>query len=115
MFDPPGFMAYRPPRNVIISDLMESYTVYYIGATNGDVAQLSLNEFPVAPTESHLSVTYSGTVLAGANNKYLQYSITLQNGGNSFSESRKDSNITILGNYIAPSPLLSHNQSLNNH
>ena len=70
MFDPPGFMTYRPPQNVIVSDLMESYIVYYIGATNEDVDQLILNEFPVAPTESlrNLSVTYSGTILAGANN-----------------------------------------------
>ena len=90
-------MAYRTPQNVIVSDLMESYTVYYIGATNGVVGQLNLNEFPVALTESsrNLSVTYSGTDLAGADN--LQYAISLQNGGTSISESLIYSNITVLG------------------
>ena len=97
MFDPPGFMTYRPPQNVIVSDLMESYIVYYIGATNGDVDQLSLNEFPVAPTESHrnLSVTYSGSFLSGVSN--LQYSISLQNFVYTIFGSRKDANITVLG------------------
>ena len=97
MFDPPGFMAYRPPQNVIVSDLMESYTVYYIGATNGDVDQLILNEFPVAPTECrrNLSVTYSGSFLSGVSN--LQYSISLQNFIYTILGSRIDSNITVLG------------------
>ena len=114
MFDPPGFVAYHPPQNVIVSDLMESYIVYYIGATNGDVGQLYLNEFPgTVESSRNLSVTYSGSDLAGADN--LQYVISLQNGGTSISESQIDSNITVLGNYIAPSPLLSHIQSLNNH
>ena len=90
-------MAYRTPQNVIVSDLMESYIVYYIGATNGDVSQLILNEFPVAPTESpqNLSVTYSGDALADIVS--MQYTIVLQNGGTSIGESRIDSNITVLG------------------
>ena len=89
-------MAYRPPQNVIVSDLMESYIVYYIGATNGVVGQLNLNEFPGGVESSrNLSVTYSGTVLAGADN--LQYVIFLQNGGTSIFESRILSNITVLG------------------
>ena len=97
MFDSPDFMTYRPPQNVIVSDLTESYTVYYIGATNGDVGQLIVNEFPVTPTESpqNLSVTYSGSDLAGAIN--LQYSLSLQNGALQLSASRKDANITVLG------------------
>ena len=90
-------MAYRPPQNVIVSDLMESYTVYYIGATNGVIGQLNLNEFPGGDESSrNLSVTYSGTVLADPDNN-LQYIISLQNFGTSISESQIDSNITVLG------------------
>ena len=89
-------MAYRPPQNVIVSDLMESYIVYYIGATNGDIGQLNLNEFPGVESSRNLSVTYSGTVLADPSNNF-QYIISLQNVGTSISESQIDSNITVLG------------------
>ena len=90
-------MAYRHPQNVLVSDLMESYTVYYIGATNGVVGQLHLNEFPSGVESSrNLSVTYFGTVLADPENNF-QYIISLQNVGTSISESQIDSNITVLG------------------
>ena len=97
MFPAPGFMAYRPPQNVVFSDTSETITRYYIGATNGQVDQIILNEFPLAASESreNLSVTYLGTTLAGAANNLFAF--TLQDGANSISESRVDANITLLG------------------
>ena len=90
-------MAYRPPQNVVFSDTSETITRYYIGATNGQVDQLIFNEFPLAASESHenLSVTYPGMTLAGATNNL--FTIILQDGANSISESRVDANITLLG------------------
>ena len=90
-------MAYRPPQNVVFSDPSESITRYYIGATNGPVSNLILNEFPETNDQSHgnLSVTYSGITLAGATNNL--FTIALQDGANSISISRVDANITLLG------------------
>ena len=119
MFDQPGFMAYHPPQNVVVSDLMESYTRYYIGATNGDVNQLMLNEFPETSTKSNqdLSVTYSGNDLANANEN--QYTITLQNGATTIPESHRDANITVLGKkcctITSSLQSSSHHQSHTNH
>ena len=81
----------------MFSDLSESITRYYIGATNGLVGQLILNEFPETNDQSHgnLSVTYLGTTLAGATDNL--FAITLQDGATSINPSRVDANITLLG------------------
>ena len=97
MFPASNFMRYRPPQNVVFSDTSETITRYYIGATNGPVVDLILNEFPIAASESreNLSVTYLGTTLAGATDNL--FTITLQDGAASIGASRVDTNITLLG------------------
>ena len=99
MFPAPGFMAYHPPQNVVFSDPSESITRYYIGATNGPVVNLILNEFPETDQSfGNLSVTYPGATLAGAVNN--RFSITLQDGAISIPESRVDANITLLATKV---------------
>ena len=111
MFAAPGFMAYRPPQNVVFSDPSESITRYYIGATDGPVSNLILNEFPETTIESrgNLSVTYPGTTLVGATGN--QFSISLQDGAISIPESRVDVNITLLGRSHWPITMHCHTPS----